>query len=357
MIERPWIKAYRSRTAPLKGGEIYTPASLAACTIARKLARTAASQGIVDRLTAIAMSRAARARDFFGADLVYGYSGSASDMIKTAKANSKIAVLDQASATVGVASELMARAAEQWPEWPYSPIPASYRRMEEVELTYSDRIFAPSTFVQQSLLTAGVAAEKIFVLPYSISQPQVMPTLSFERPTLSISRPLKLLFVGTFGLQKGAPYLLEAVRRFGSDNVKLTVVGAVPRGGGVLEPFKDMVDFRGYVPRREMWAYYATSDVLCLPSVCEGFGLVQLEAMSYGLPVIASRNTGDVVEHGISGLLVEPMSVDSICEALDTLLSTPYELDSFSLAAKQRSKQFSFARYASGLIAGLEAVQ
>ena len=86
---------------------------------------------------------------------------------------------------------------------------------------------------------------------------------------------------------------------------------------------QDMVIFMGEVSRYKVMEYMASCDIFSLPSWNEGFGVVYIEAMVSGKPVIGCQGEGieDFVKHGKTGLLVKPKDVDSLTEALDFLLS------------------------------------
>jgi len=85
---------------------------------------------------------------------------------------------------------------------------------------------------------------------------------------------------------------------------------------------QDAVEFVGQVPHRDVMAYLATCDIFALPSWNESFGVVYVEAMAHGRPVIACRGEGiqDVIVDGETGALVEPKDVDSLTNALGKLL-------------------------------------
>jgi glycosyltransferase involved in cell wall biosynthesis len=87
------------------------------------------------------------------------------------------------------------------------------------------------------------------------------------------------------------------------------------------------VEFLGRLPHEKALVYMAEADIFSLPSWREGFGVVYLEAMAFGKPVIACRGEGieDVIKDGESGLLVEPKSIGSLVKALDFLLTHPDE--------------------------------
>ena len=142
----------------------------------------------------------------------------------------------------------------------------------------------------------------------------------------AIARGPRLLFVGRLVYYKGLHVLLEAARRWPG-----TVIVA---GNGPLERdlravaaavgVADRVMFVGHVADDELIAYYHASDALVLPSVAptETFGIVQIEAMAAGLPVVSTRlPTGVpwVNADGVSGLVVEPGDVQALGDALDCL--------------------------------------
>lgn len=129
---------------------------------------------------------------------------------------------------------------------------------------------------------------------------------------------------------KGLPRLLRALQRMRHRNVVLIVVGdgdlrasyeAEARRLGVAA----RVAFVGAVQHAQLPPYYAAADVLVLPSVAEPFGLVLIEAMACGRPVVAHDVPGarSIVTHAVDGLVV-PLSVpEALAEALDTLLADP----------------------------------
>ena len=107
-----------------------------------------------------------------------------------------------------------------------------------------------------------------------------------------------------------------------------------------------VVRFAGRVADNDLRNLYASSDIFVLPSSKEGFGLVYLEAMSFGLPVLAAHAGGvvDIIESGVSGLLVPPEDLAALSQALRTLITDAGERDRLArnaLARVQSSFLFS----------------
>ncbi len=141
---------------------------------------------------------------------------------------------------------------------------------------------------------------------------------------------VNILFVGRMEKRKGFKYLLEAYSLVKQqlDNCRLIVVGP----GTVLrsryeatvleEGIKDVV-FVGYAPYEELPRFYRTADIFCAPATeCESFGLILLEAMAVGKPIIASDIEGytSLLTHGTEGLLVPPKDKEALATALLTLI-------------------------------------
>ena len=197
-------------------------------------------------------------------------------------------------------------------------------------LRISDAIVAISSYTAREI--ARFAQAPVVVIPY---------TLPFAEGE-SIARRLdtggfQVLFVGRLVERKGVTHLIEAVRRMPPDvGARLVVIGEGPERSALEAQAREAgmaerVEIRGRVSDAELRAAYAASDALVLPSILdargdtEGLGVVLLEAMSYGVPVVASDIGGitDIVEHDKSGLLVPPGDVPHLAQALERLARDP----------------------------------
>ena len=93
------------------------------------------------------------------------------------------------------------------------------------------------------------------------------------------------------------------------------------------------VRWLGAVARSEAARFYADADVFLFPTLSDGFGLTQLEAQAWQLPIVASRFCGEVVRDGMNGLLLDEVSATAIVEALRGCLRRPAMLQEFSRRA------------------------
>ena len=147
----------------------------------------------------------------------------------------------------------------------------------------------------------------------------------------------------------------------------LVVVGDGPLRPAVTEavrrsPAPERITVTGFVPHSAVPQILASLDLLALPSVYEEMGSVLVEAMATGLPVVASRVGGipDVVEDGVTGVLVPAGDVDALAAALDELVADPDRRRRLSTAAGERAARYSWptlARRTAELYAGLAAVE
>jgi glycosyltransferase involved in cell wall biosynthesis len=193
-------------------------------------------------------------------------------------------------------------------------------------LRISDVVVAISSYTAGEI--ARFARTPVRVIPY---------TLGFASGAAarlpSHGGGLRILFVGRLVERKGVTHLIEAVRRLPPESrPRLTVIGDGPERASLeaqtaRDGLGDRVTIRGRVSEAELKDAYASSDVLVLPSILdtrgdtEGLGVVLLEAMSYGVPVIGSNLGGitDIVRDGETGLLVPPGDPDALAGALQRL--------------------------------------
>ncbi len=164
-------------------------------------------------------------------------------------------------------------------------------------------------------------------------------------------KPLTILFVGRLEYRKGFPYLLEAYKRVKMQmpQVGLQVVGPASsdqleeiKGGLTQAELKD-IEFIGRVSDEDLPKYYQAADIFCAPSVdFESFGIVLLEAMAAGTPVVASDIPGyrSVIKPGENGLLAEPKNPLALADILLGLLQNPTQRDQLVQAGFRHVQSF-----------------
>jgi glycosyltransferase involved in cell wall biosynthesis len=159
--------------------------------------------------------------------------------------------------------------------------------------------------------------------------------------------PLQVLFVGNLIPRKGLHVLLEALSKLERPAWQLMVAGSLeadrPYANGLIRGVRaaglqDNVRFLSSINDGELIAWLKRSHVLAVPSSYEGFGIVYLEALGFGVPVLASRAGGgvEIVSDGETGYLVSPGDAEGLAARLAELAQDRQRLCIMSLAARQR---------------------
>jgi len=236
-----------------------------------------------------------------------------------------------------------------WP--PVDDWPAAYEAQIDREIELADCILVGSSYARDSFARAGVDPDKLAVVPYGVD----LATFN-EGPAraAAVSQRFKAIFVGQLSQRKGLSYLLRAYRRFRKPDTELTLVG---NALGTDEPLKRHADLFRHVPhqtRSALAQMYRNSSVFVFPTLLEGMGLVVLEAMACGLPVIVTANgPGDVVRDGVDGFVVPTRDEDAISDRLEILYRDRELRAEMGRNAAERAKQFDWDAYTDRALAVL----
>lgn len=216
-------------------------------------------------------------------------------------------------------------------------------------------VIALSQSVREVLLAAGVPDSHIEVIVPGIEMPRELPV-----PAERASARARWGFAGdefvighvaAFTREKGQDVALEAAALLAAKlpRARMLLAGDGPER---LEPAmmelarkaSGIAQLPGFVDK--LPEFYAALDLYIMPSRSEAWGLTALQAMAYGLPVVATNAGGlpEVVEHGRSGWLVPPESAEALAGAIEGAASDPARLCEFSRNARERAAQFSVER-------------
>lgn len=168
----------------------------------------------------------------------------------------------------------------------------------------ADYFFAPSNFVCESLQYCGVERDRIGIVPYGVDLKQ----FCYIEKQFDPSNPLFLLYVGEISYRKGIHRLLEVVSKFDSKQVNLKLCGKYDKRSAIYQKFCKYpnIEFAGFITRDVLAKAYQEADAFVFPTLGEGFGLVVLEALACGLPVICSNRAGgnDSILEGKNGFVI-----------------------------------------------------
>lgn len=240
------------------------------------------------------------ARNLGEADVVISRSSVALATFRQAKKLHKKTVLYRGSSHIEYFDAIRREEAELW-NVPYqSLIDERSIAREKEEYAIADYFYVPSTYALKTYIDKGIPAEKMLTFPLSAEAISGREKIS--------SGVFTILYVGNISIYKGIPYLLRAVEEIKKEkNVKLVLAGSISSEmKPILARYQHIFTYAGIVPHHEVGELYAAADAFVFPSIDDGFGQVMLEAMGYGVPVIASTHSAglDIIRNGENGFVV-----------------------------------------------------
>lgn len=234
-----------------------------------------------------------------------------------------------------------------------------YRPFLRRVLRRADRIIATSPNYLRSSAYLSQVSHKCSVVPFGIDivRFQDVDPVAVSSVRDRYGAPL-LLFVGQFRYYKGLEYLIEALKQIPA---KLLLVGRGPLDGSLRalvgrKGLSNKVFFLGEVSDEELPVIYHACDAFVLPSShrSEAFGIVQLEAMACGKPVVCTEvGTGTtwVNQHGRTGLVVPPADPGALADAINTLLEDEALRALLGHAARERVEhEFTVEKMVDGVV-------
>lgn len=247
-----------------------------------------------------------------------GYPNACYCSFRKVKHRSGLCILDVPLGHFREAINLLSEEKELCPDFADSITDADfdekYQSRVDAELEMADYIVVASEFTRSTLLKHGVKREKIVIIRHG----SYLEPIEESAIVRSERRTLRVLFTGQLGQRKGIKYLLEAVKLLKEEglDISLTLVGHIYGSGRGLKRYASLYEYVPFVRRHELREIYLRHDVFVFPSLFEGFGLVVLEALACGLPVITTPHIGDLIVDGENGYVVPIRDVEAIANKL-----------------------------------------
>jgi len=213
-------------------------------------------------------------------------------------------------------------------------LPPEREKIIQKSFSRANKVITVSHFAKKKLVEIGIPKNKIVVIPNGVDPVKFNPRLdsSSIRKKHNLENKKVILTVARLGEHKGHANVIRALPQVlekapssiylvvGSGEKESRLKGLVKELG-----LEDRVIFTGEVKEEKIPLYYMACDVFIMLSDIEGFGIVFLEANACGKPVIGSRSGGipDAIIDGETGLLIEPLNINQVAEALIRLLTNP----------------------------------
>lgn len=243
---------------------------------------------------------------------------------------------------------------DQYFDYPESN--AAHRRItarKDREIELADHILTVSDLARQSYIEGGVAPDRVASVPVGCNLDR------FQASTESTpDAPFTFIFAGHASPRKGVDVLLEAASRLeaAGDRFRLWFAG----GAEEELPWADSTQAKrlGYLPQDVLAERLAASDCLVLPSRHDSFGMVVVEAMAAGCPVIVSDQVGakEAVSEGESGWVVPAENVDALVERMRWCIARPQSVRSMRAKARADADGYSWAAYRNRVVEHLRSL-
>jgi glycosyltransferase involved in cell wall biosynthesis len=281
--------------------------------------------------------------------VVYAYDDGAVATFRAAKARGILCIYEHPIVHWRTVRRYQEEEAELRPEWvaTLSALTDSAEKLarKDEELGLADAVITPASFAKQSILEGKMVTAPIHVLPYGTTS---SATSAWPRPSVD---KLRVIFVGALTQAKGLGYLLDAVEKLG-DQIEFSLVGRRVSAEVPVPATLGKYRWIPSLPHPELLQEMSRHDVLVLPSLHEGFGLVMTEAMSQGLVVITTSHTAgpDLISDGTDGFIIPIRSSEAIEEKLILLSREKERCRAMQEAAKQKALTFQWENYRRRLV-------
>lgn len=216
-------------------------------------------------------------------------------------------------------------------------------RLETEEMELAARVIVASEFARDSLIPFGVPGAKIVVIPYGVDSSRFA-----QRKENRESKPV-FLYVGNLTAEKGVHVLLAAWKELQSQTAELWFAG--PANPEIIETARGIPGVRllGKLDPERLLAAYQAASAFVFPTLYDGFGLVLLEAMACGLPVIATPSCAapELIGDNSAGSLCTAGSTAELAAAMADVISNPRAWALRGIAAREIAQGYSWQAYGS----------
>ncbi|MEJ7560461.1 MAG: glycosyltransferase family 4 protein [Pedobacter sp.] len=295
-------------------------------------------------------------------DGIYGYEDGALECFTAAKKLGIKCIYELPIAFWETGRDLMQGEALRKPEWEVTlgggtrdSIAKLERKTKELQL--ADVVIVASSFVKDSL-PEWAKSKTIIMSPFGSPASAESADHTGLRSSGSSNRKLRILFAGSMGQRKGLCDLFEAVDLLKRDDLELVVMGSLL---APMDFYRSKLANFTYEPGRsneQVLELMRSCDVFCLPSIVEGRALVMQEAMSQGLPIIITPNTGgsDLVIEGKTGFLIPIRSPEKIAERIEWFLNNREKIPEMGMHAQTHAATYTWENYSLNVVEGIRNI-
>jgi glycosyltransferase involved in cell wall biosynthesis len=293
---------------------------------------------------------------------VHAYEDCSLWQFEEAKRLGKACIYDMPIGYYPAWEQTLAELAKQFANWlpPGGLSSSRWVRPEQKrrEMELADLVFAPSAFVKETILRFH-PNKKVALAPYGVdidfwkpssevrsqkseAREQSVPSSVLRPPSSAV----RFIYAGQCSIRKGIPMLLEAWRKAGLREAALSLVGSWQLAEDRRVSLPPGLEYHPPCSAAELRRHYQSADVFLFPSFFEGFGLVLLEAMACGLPVVATEATAgpDVLDE-TCGKIIPAGNEEALVEVIRWFASNREKIPAMKTAARIKAESCTWANY------------
>ena len=282
--------------------------------------------------------------------LVVGWSSFFLHTMRRAKKLGAVTVLFRGSSHMLYQQQILKEEYERLGVKPTLPHPLIVEK-ELQEYEYADYIAVPSSFVKRTFVERGVPEGKLIHVTLGVD-------LEEFRQVPKEDESFRVVYAGSMSIQKGVHYLLQAFSELELPNSELLLVGGMQdEMRSFFQRYEGGFRWIGPVPQRVLYKHYSQGSVFVLPSVQDGFGMVIPQAMTCGLPIICTENTGgsDIIRDGVDGFIVPIRETEALKEKLLLLYENPDMCQKMGMSAQEQvAHGFTWDSYGERIVSAYE---
>ncbi len=272
--------------------------------------------------------------------IVVGYEMACLETFKEAKRLGAVTVLDLAQIHYREIDALGKRFPVFGTLFENRKLRETINRVKEKELQLADYVLCLSDFAFDSLRKNGIPEQKIFKLNLGFAPHTFQAKRAYRKEGL-----FRFVFAGTITRRKGIDLLIRAFQELDLSASELLLIGPLTDAEDMLPKNDQRIHHVDHVPQEQLNGLFNDSDLFVFPSYLDSWGMVVVEAMACGLPVVVSKYTGasDAVSRG-GGFIIEP-TLKSLKEIMSYLYENREKVEQLGKEARRVAEQYTWSVY------------
>ena len=296
-------------------------------------------------------NKAQKLLDFKDLDILIGWSSFSLKSFQLVKNNKCLKILERGSTHIDFQTNIMK---EEYLINNLTPnLPSKYIiDKEKMEYELADHIMVPTEFARQTFLKRGFAEKKIIKIPYGVDLKEFQKKKSNKEKGLIF----RIIYTGTLSIRKGVLYLLKSFEELNLKNSQLLMIGNIDSEiKSKINKYRSnkKIIFKKSISQSKLSEQYSSSNVFITCSIEEGLSMVQLQAMSCGLPIICTPNSGgdEIIDNGNDGFILPIRDIEELKKKILYLYNNQSICFEMGMRAQKKIKDsFSWETYGKNVI-------